>query len=296
MLWMLWNNGVAAVQLIWPWQERNRQFSWLKALTLALMFVPALWLVDQVANERFGPVPLGGMTYWSGLEALAFLMVALAVTPAMTIFGWHRLLAVRRMIGVTALAYTFAHIVIYFALRFWNFASIAHEMLTRISLILALIATIGMIALGATSLDAAVRRMGARGWQRLHNAIYVIAGLAVVHYLLSPDIYAEQYLMSGIYVWLVGWRVLNRYGLGTNAGALALLAVASSLFTAALEVAWIWAYQNYEPSEIVSIYFTFALGIPPMWIILGLGVVIALAAAGRQALRLKPAGVEARKI
>jgi methionine sulfoxide reductase heme-binding subunit len=296
LLWMLWNNGVAAVQLIWPWQERNRQFSWLKALTLALMFVPALWLVDQVANERFGPVPLGGMTYWSGLEALAFLMVALAVTPAMTIFGWHRLLAVRRMIGVTALAYTFAHIVIYFALRFWNFASIAHEMLTRISLILALIATIGMIALGATSLDAAVRRMGARGWQRLHNAIYVIAGLAVVHYLLSPDIYAEQYLMSGIYVWLVGWRVLNRYGLGTNAGALALLAVASSLFTAALEVAWIWAYQNYEPSEIVSIYFTFALGIPPMWIILGLGVVIALAAAGRQALRLKPAGVEARKI
>jgi len=284
------------VQLIWPWQERNRQFSWLKALTLALMFVPAIWLVDQVVNARFGPVPLGGMTYWSGLEALAFLMAALAVTPAMTIFGWHRLLAVRRMIGVTALAYTFAHIVIYFALRFWNFASIAHEMLTRISLILALIATIGMIALGATSLDAAVRQMGSRGWQKLHNAIYVIAGLAVVHYLLSPDIYAEQYLMSGIYVWLVGWRVLNRYGLGTNAGTLALLAVASALFTAALEVAWIWAYQNYEPSEIISIYFTFALGIPPMWTILGLGLVIALGAAGRQALQLKPAGVEARKI
>jgi methionine sulfoxide reductase heme-binding subunit len=287
---------VAAVQLIWPWQERNHQFSWLKAIALALMFVPAIWLLDQIATERFGPVPLGGMTYWSGLWALAFLMAALAVTPAVTIFRWHRLIAVRRMIGVTALAYTVAHIVIYFALRFWNFASIAHEMLTRISLILATIATIGMIALGAASLDAAVRRMGAQGWQKLHNAIYAISGLAVVHYLLSPDIYPEQYLMSGIFFWLIGWRVLNRHGLGTNAGPLALLAVASALFTALLEVGWIWAYQDYEPSEILSIYFTLALGIPPMWKILGLGLLIALGAAGRQALRLKPASLDARNI
>ena len=284
------------MQLIWPWQERNRRFSWLKAMTLGLMFVPAIWLLDQIATERFGPVPLGGMTYWSGLEALAFLMAALAVTPAMTIFGWHRLIAVRRMIGVTALAYTFAHIVIYFALRFWNFASIAHEMVTRISLILATIATIGMIALGATSLDAAVRRMGAQGWQKLHNAIYSIARLAVVHYLLSPDIYPEQYLMSGVYFWLVGWRLLNRYGLGTNPAALALLAVVSSLFTGFLQVAWIWAYQDYAPAEILAIYFTLALGIPPMWIILGLGLLIALGAAGRHALRRKPASLDARNI
>jgi DMSO/TMAO reductase YedYZ heme-binding membrane subunit len=38
---------------------------------------------------------------------------------------------VRRNIGVSALAYTVGHLFIYFALRFWNFASIAHEMLTR---------------------------------------------------------------------------------------------------------------------------------------------------------------------
>src|SRR5437763_2521167 len=134
------------------------------------MLVPGVWIVYQVATEQFGPVPLGGMTYWSGLSATALLLLALAVTPVMTIFQWGRLIDVRRMIGVTALAYTIAHIVIYFALRFWNFASIAHEMMTRISLILATIATIGLIALGATSLDAAVRRMGARGWQGLHDA------------------------------------------------------------------------------------------------------------------------------
>jgi sulfoxide reductase heme-binding subunit YedZ len=59
-------------------------------------------------------------------------------------------------------------------------------------LILATIATIGMVALGATSFDGAIRRIGAKSWQRLHNAIYVIGALAVVHYLLSPDIYRSS--------------------------------------------------------------------------------------------------------
>jgi hypothetical protein len=70
------------------------------------------------------------------------------------------------------------------------------------------------------SFDNAIRRMGARNWQQLHNAIYVIGALAIVHYLLSPDIYPEQYLMSGIFFWLRFWRALNLYGLETNVGGI----------------------------------------------------------------------------
>jgi hypothetical protein len=78
---------------------------------------------------------------------------------------------------------------------------------------------------------------------------------------------------------------MDRYGLGTSAGLLALLAVAACLFTAFLEAGWIWAYQDYEPSEILSIYFTLALGIPPMWKILGLGLLIALGPPADKLLR-----------
>ena len=145
-----------------------------------------------------------------------------------------------------------------------------------------------LIALGTTSVDAAVRRLGARGWQRLHNTIYVVTALALIHYLLSPDIYPEQFLMSGIFFWLIGWRMLNRRGLGTSAGALALLAIAACVFTAVLQVGWIWAYQHYEPSEILHIYFTFNLGIPPMWRILGLGLLIALGVLIKRRLSLIP--------
>jgi hypothetical protein len=40
--------------LIFPWQDRDRSFSWLKAGTLALMFAPAIWIVRQVATGEFG--------------------------------------------------------------------------------------------------------------------------------------------------------------------------------------------------------------------------------------------------
>jgi methionine sulfoxide reductase heme-binding subunit len=207
------------------------------------------------------------------------LLFALAITPALTILRWHELILVRRMIGVTALAYALAHIVIYFALRFFNFAAIAREMTTRPSLIIASVATLGLVALGATSLDAAVRRMGARGWQRLHNAIYAVAALALIHFLLSPDIYPEQLLTSGMFLWLIGWRVINRRGLGADARTLGLLAVASGLVTALLEAGWIWAYHGYAPAGTLANNFTLVFGISPAWQVLALGLLVALAAA-----------------
>jgi methionine sulfoxide reductase heme-binding subunit len=119
--------------------------------------------------------------------------------------------------------------------------------------------------------------------------------LALIHYLLSPDIYPEQYLMSGIFFWLMVWRVLNRRGQGANAGVLVLLAVVSCLFTALLEVGWIWAYHGYEMSEILGVYFTLALGIPAALQILAVGLLIAVAVFTQQALRFGAAGFDARE-
>lgn len=273
--------------MIWPWQDRQRGLSWLKAGTFALMFVPAILMLHQVATGQFGPVPLGGLTYWSGLWATALLLLALGVTPAVTIFRWRQPIIVRRMIGVTALAYTVAHIIIYFALRFWDFTHIAHEMVTRLSLMLATLATLGLIALGATSLDAAVAHMGTKGWQRLHNTIYATSAVALVHYLLSPGMFPDQYLTCGVFVWLMAWRLLDRRGLATKVKALAALAVACGLFTALLEVGWVWAYHGYEPAGTLAGNFNLDLGLAPAWKVLGLGLAAALAAALRQAVHLR---------
>src|SRR5215468_12000471 len=113
------NMGASAMRLIWPWQDRQRRFSWLKATAFALVLLPAIRFTYQFATGDYGilPIALGGMVYWSGVWATALLLMALAVTPALTILRWPALVDARRMIGVTALVYTLAHIIIYFALR-----------------------------------------------------------------------------------------------------------------------------------------------------------------------------------
>jgi hypothetical protein len=92
------------------------------------------------------------------------------------------------------------------------------------------------------------------------------------------------------------WRGLNRRGLGTDATALALLAVVACLVTALLEAGWAWAYHGYEPSMTLGNNFSLVLGVSPAWQILVLGLVVALAAASRRAPRPRAAGLEARKV
>jgi len=214
----------------------------------------------------------------SGIWSTAILMLTLAITPGAKLFRWSRLIIVRRMIGVTALIYTLGHIVIYFALRLWDFTVIANEMATSISLLAATVSTIGLIALGATSFDAAIQSMGAKGWNRLHNMIYIITGLALVHFLIVPEMYSEQYIACGMFFWLMVWRLLARRGHGIEAPVLAMLAVGACLFTAALEASWGWAYYGYEPLGTLETNFSLILGVSPAWKILILGLLITFAA------------------
>ena len=262
------------------------------------MLLPAVRFIYLFAAGDYGylPIAFGKMTYWSGVWATVVLLAALAVTPALTILRWHALVDVRRMVGVTALVYTLMHVVFYFGLRSWNFALIANETLTRATLVVATLSTIGLVVLGATSLDAAIRYLGTRNWQRLHNTNYAISALAILHVALARGTYPEQYLLTGIFFWLMAWRVLARYGRGADAGALAMLAVASCLFTAFLEAAFLWARRGYDVPGTLGNNFNPAMleiGVPAAWQVLGFGLLFALgalalaAAAGRQAIRVK---------
>jgi len=288
------------MRLIWPWQDRQRRFSWLKASAFALVLLPGVRMVYQTFAGDYGmfAMALGSLVYWSGVWATVVLLMALAVTPVIAVFRWPALIDARRMIGVMALIYTVAHIILYFGLRSWNFERIGLETVTRLTLFVATLSTIGLIVLGATSLDAAIRRMGVKGWQRLHNTNYVISALAVLHVVLARGTYAEQYLLTGMFVWLMLWRVLDRYGYGTDAKALVVLAVTCCLFTAGLEAGFMWGRRGYELFGTLRMNFIFApfdLGIQPSWQVLALGLVFALGAVARQAWRVRTAALQARQ-
>lgn len=288
------------MRLIWPWQDRQRRFSWLKASAFALVLLPGIRLTYQTATGEFGLLAMafGGLTYWSGVWATVVLLMALAVTPIIVVFRWPALVDVRRMIGVMALVYTIVHIVLYFGLRSWNFERIGTETVTRLTLFVATLSTIGLIVLAATSLDAAIRRMGAKGWQRLHNTNYIISALALLHVVLARGTYAEQYLLCGLFVWLMLWRVLYRYKLGSDAKALLALAVICCLFTAFLEAGFMWGRRGYDVMGTLHINFIWApaeIGIQPPWQVLAFGLVFAFGAMARAALRVRTASLAARQ-
>jgi sulfoxide reductase heme-binding subunit YedZ len=288
------------MRLIWPWQDRQRRFSWLKASAFLLVLLPGIRLTYQTATGEFGLMAMayGGLTYWSGVWATVVLLMALAVTPIIVVFRWPALIEVRRMIGVMALIYTIAHIILFFALRSWNFEKIGIETVTRLTLFVATVSTIGLIVLGATSLDAAIRRMGPKGWQRLHNTNYIISALALLHVVLARGTYAEQYLLCGLFVWLMLWRLLDRYRLGSDVKALIALAVFCCLFTAFLEAGFMWGRRGYDVIGTLRINFMFApaeIGVQPPWQVLAFGLVFAFGAMARAALRVRTASLEARQ-
>jgi len=288
------------MRLIWPWQDRQRRFSWLKASAFLLVLLPGIRLTYQTATGEFGLLAMayGGLTYWSGVWATVVLLMALAVTPIIVVFRWPALIDVRRIIGVMALIYTIAHIILFFGLRSWNFERIGIETVTRLTIFVATLSTIGLVILGATSLDAAIQRMGVKGWQRLHNTNYIISALALLHVVLARGTYAEQYLLCGLFVWLMLWRVLDRYRLGSDIKALIALAVFCCLFTAFLEAGFMWGRRGYDVIGTLRINFMFApaeIGVQPPWQVLAFGMVFAFGAMARAALRVRTASLAARQ-
>lgn len=262
----------------WPWEDRAQRFDRLKAAVCLFALYPVAWTVFHLAGGGFGPLPLVGLIYWSGVWATVILIATLLVTPVSRTTGWRRLVEIRRILGVAALFYTFAHIVIYFALYRWDMSYIANAMITRPTLIVATVSTIGLAALGATSFDTAVRRMGGRVWKRLHRINYVASGLAIAHFLLSPGIFTLQYVMAGLFIWAMGWRILARGRRSVGPLRLVLLALATAASTIILESVWLWAYQDVTPLQTFADNVTFASGITAACWVLVFGSFIALAA------------------
>ena len=69
---------------------------------------------------------------------------------------------------------------------------------------------LGLATLAATSTDGMIRRLGGRRWRRLHQLVYAIGVLAVIHYSFQSklDLW-EPILMVGLLVWLLAYWLLS---------------------------------------------------------------------------------------
>jgi methionine sulfoxide reductase heme-binding subunit len=280
-----------------PWRDNGGRLSPLKLAVFVALFMPGAWTVLSYPLDALGARPLNEAIHQFGLWGFRFLFLSLTITPARRLLQLPRLALVRRMIGVTAFAYIAIHLSLYTADQSFDLGKVASEIVLRIYLTIGFVALIGLAALAATSTDAMVRRLGGRNWTRLHRTAYVIGVLATIHYFMQRklEIY-EPTVMAGIFVWLMGYRLIaSRYGERRRVPVWALFLLASSagIATAAGEAAYFFLAMGVDPSRILAVDFSLAVGIRPGWIVLAVG----LAATGLAAWRgmaKRPAPVRLR--
>ncbi len=280
-----------------PWTDRTGRLSRLKLVVFLLLFVPGLAAAGALARASLDPAPLIGpfaarpvtaALHDAGDWAVRFLLLTLAITPLRRIFGWSRVLQLRRMLGLAAFAYALAHLLLYVAQEQGDLAKVAREIGLRISLTIGFVGLLGLVALAVTSTDGAIRRMGAQGWNRLHRLVHPIAVLALVHFFLQSKVdISEPVLMSGIYLWLAGFRLLDRTALkgaadgrrGRMVATLTLigLALAAGLATAGVEALWYGLASGVDPLRVLAANLDLSLLPPrPALLVTLLGLVVAL--------------------
>jgi sulfoxide reductase heme-binding subunit YedZ len=261
------------------WRDASGRLSALRILTLALLLVPVAIAVYDFNTVGFGARPVNDVIHRAGYWALLFLITALAVTPLRRIARFNRLVDVRRMIGVGAFAYAAAHISLFFLDQMFDVWKVANEIVRRLYLTIGFVALLGLAALAATSTDGMVRRLGGKRWQRLHQAIYVIGLLALIHFFqqTKADVWVPTFV-AGLFGWIIGYRLLVRVRKTRDeppAWMLAALTIAVSALTFIAEAIGIGLAFKVSPLMVLEMAFDFDLDtIRPGWFVLGAGICV----------------------
>ncbi|HUR34441.1 MAG TPA: protein-methionine-sulfoxide reductase heme-binding subunit MsrQ [Vicinamibacterales bacterium] len=201
----------------------------LRVVVKPVVFVAALgpvaWLIWAGLTGHLSVNPLSDLTNETGLWALRFLCVSLAITPLRRLTGWNSLIRFRRMLGLYAFFYGSLHFLVYaIADRFaaldfpdgivsWTTvrnltASVGEDIYKRPFITIGFTTLMLMLPLAITSTAGWIRRLGGKRWNLLHRLAYVAGITAVVHYywLVKADV-RSPLLYIAIVAVLLGLRV-----------------------------------------------------------------------------------------
>ena len=143
------------------------------------------WIIFELLTDSFSINPIQELEQRTGRHAITLLVLSLLCTPLNNIFKFPELLKRRRTLGLYTLMYATVHVLIFINLDYglaWSL--IARTVFEKPYIIVGTIAFLLLIPLGVTSFDVWKVRLG-KNWKRLHQVVYIIAPLAVLHYIWS---------------------------------------------------------------------------------------------------------------
>jgi methionine sulfoxide reductase heme-binding subunit len=195
--------------------RRSLGQAWAKPLVFVLALMPLAWMFYLALNNALGANPAEALIRSLGDWALRFLCLTLAITPLRVLTQTPVLARFRRMLGLFVYAYVLLHLLAYAWLDMsLDPADIAKDIAKRPFILVGFLGFLLLTPLAATSFNRAIKALGAARWKRLHQLVYAIAGLGVLHFFwmrAGKNNFAEVYVYASVLGLLLGWRVWHRY-------------------------------------------------------------------------------------
>ena len=184
-----------------------------KPLVFCLMLLPFFWLLYKTLTDQLGANPAEALIRASGDWTLRALCLVLAVTPLRVITATPALARLRRMLGLFVYFYVTLHLLSYsgFDMGF-EMADIARDIAKRPFILIGFSAFVLLTVLAVTSSNRAIRLLGGKRWQRLHRLVYMVAGLALLHFYwmrAGKNNFGEVLVYVAILALLLGWRAIR---------------------------------------------------------------------------------------
>lgn len=188
--------------------DKNLRFA--RLLVPVNAAVPGVLLAWDAAHHQLGANPVNFALLTTGMLALIFLMLTMAVTPLRKISGWNWIIFSRRTFGLCAFFYALAHFLIFFSLdRGFSVSSTLSEMVKRKYLIVGATGLLVMIPLAVTSTNAMIKRLGGKRWRALHRLAYVAAIAGVLHFYMQVKADVRRPLaFAALLAILLGYRLV----------------------------------------------------------------------------------------
>lgn len=159
-----------------------------------------LWPMFITHDPSVGADPAKYVLHHLGFTAAVVLAIVLVLSPLRAaVPRWRPAQVVqrhRRFIGVSAFAYAALHVVMHFIYE-GGFGTFQTDW-RKPFILVGLIAFSILLLLALTSVNAAVRWLGARRWKWLHRLVYVAAVLVMYHQVSARKVFPMQV------VWIFG--------------------------------------------------------------------------------------------
>lgn len=147
--------------------------------------LPALLLLCDFATNQLGANPAEAIIRTTGVVAILFLALTLAVTPYVKFLKQNWLLKHRRWLGLWCFYYAGLHLLSYAVFdKGFNAAEIFADVQKRPFILLGFLGFLILVPLAITSNNQMIRSLGGVNWKRLHKLTYAVPPLVALHYWL----------------------------------------------------------------------------------------------------------------